>query len=77
MTKVHTKRICSGYYETVNTSPVAYISKNSDDENWTVSFERTVSVWKSKKECMGLIECVSDNVDDFDEEDRIIITKGV
>ena len=59
---VKTRRICAGEYETTNTVPIARISKSmSGDGTWNVSWGDYVGVWGNKKECLSLIESISED----------------
>jgi hypothetical protein len=69
-TIVKTRRICAGEYETTNTVPIARISKSMDgDKTWNVSWGEYYGtdnsgyygVWDNKKECLLLIESVSED----------------
>ena len=57
---VKTRRICAGEYETINTVPIARISKSMDgDGTWNVSWAPLANglygyygIWGNKKECL-------------------------
>ena len=67
--KVKTRRICAGEYETTNTVPIAHISKSMDgDGTWNVSWDDydvghsgVYEIWGKKKECLSLIESISEH----------------
>ncbi len=80
MTKIKTHRICAGYYETTNTTPVAYVSKSMDFENtWQISYGDVVGKWGSKKECLQLIESIDysirEGIDEIVPEYKITINR--
>ena len=66
---VKTRRICAGEYETTNTVPIARISKSMDgDGTWSVSWggydgglSGYYGVWGNKKECLSLIDSISED----------------
>ena len=67
--KVKTQRICAGEYETTNTVPMVHISKSMDgDGTWHVSrgdydggHSGYFGYWANKKECLRMIESVSED----------------
>jgi len=67
---VKTRRICAGEYETINTVPIARISKSMDRGfGWNVSWGEYYGtedsgyfgIWGNKKECLSLIESISED----------------
>ena len=67
MTQTRTKMICTGAYKTVNTTPIAHITKNCDTDGWTVSYDGPVGyagTWRTKAECLDLINSISENYAD-------------